>query len=443
MKRFLAHSDAGGVTARVRPAGERGERHERTVRASYLVGCDGAGSTVRRQLGIELRGESLLTLRQALFHCPELFARIPIGKGRHYHFADDRSSFLIVQDDTRHFSLHAMVDSDSDMPWLFESLAGMAVAYETVYVGQWTQRLMLADRFRDRRVLLAGDAAHLVIPTGGLGMNTGVGDAIDLAWKLAGTLHGWGGPWLLESYEAERRPIGARNVAASRKAARGRRTWRAAWRPEITADSAAGARARADLAAVADREQRWSNDLLGIELGYRYANSPLIVHEDGEGPDPDSFGYTPTTWPGARLPHIWLDDGTAITDHLERRFTLLHSPGAGPAAGKLASAFAKAGAPFATFETQIRDQLGRMLGGGGFDPARDIEAITVNRWPHGYAPEYNPLFDPDGPENLRPNVIGRAPLGRIAIANSDAGGAAYTDSAIAQADRAVNELLRG
>ena len=81
--------------------------------------------------------------------------------------------------------------------------------------------------------------------------------------------------------------------------------------------------------------------------------------------------------------------------------------------------------------------------GGGFDPARDIEAITVNRWPHGYAPEYNPLFDPDGPENLRPNVIGRAPFGRIAIANSDAGGAAYTDSAIAQADRAVNELLRG
>ena len=178
--------DADGVTATVRPAGERGEERERTVRASYLVGCDGAGSTVRRQLGIELRGESLLTLRQALFHCPELFARIPIGKGRHYHFADDRSSFLIVQDDTRHFSLHATADSDADMPRLFESLAGMPVAYETLYVGQWTQRLMLADRYRDRRVFLAGDAAHLVIPTGGLGMNTGAGDAVDLAWKLAG-----------------------------------------------------------------------------------------------------------------------------------------------------------------------------------------------------------------------------------------------------------------
>jgi len=99
--------------------------------------------------------------------------------------------------------------------------------------------------------------------------------------------------------------------------------------------------------------------------------------------------------------------------------------------------------PFATFEHNIRDQLGRSLAGGGFDPARDIEAITVNRWPHGYAPEYNPLWDPDGPESQRPNVLGRAQLGRIAIANSDSGGAAYTDSAILQADRAVNELLKG
>jgi spermidine dehydrogenase len=98
---------------------------------------------------------------------------------------------------------------------------------------------------------------------------------------------------------------------------------------------------------------------------------------------------------------------------------------------------------FATFERNIREQLGRTLAGGGFDPARDIEAITVNRWPHGYAPEYNPLFDPDVPEDQRANVLGRAKHGKIAIANSDSGGAAYTDSAIAQADRAVNELLKG
>ena len=96
--------------------------------------------------------------------------------------------------------------------------------------------------------------------------------------------------------------------------------------------------------------------------------------------------------------------------------------------------------PFATFERNIREQLAQILGPGGFDPANDIQALTVNRWPHGYAPEYNPLFDPDVPESERPNVIGRARFGRIAIANSDSGGAAYTDSAIDQAKRAITEL---
>ncbi|HWX37068.1 MAG TPA: FAD/NAD(P)-binding protein [Steroidobacteraceae bacterium] len=98
---------------------------------------------------------------------------------------------------------------------------------------------------------------------------------------------------------------------------------------------------------------------------------------------------------------------------------------------------------FETFERNIRDQLARTLGKGGFDPVRDITAITVNRWPHGYAPEYNPLFDPDVPESERPYVVGRAQFGRIAIANSDSGGGAYTDSAIDQGHRAVTELLRG
>jgi 2-polyprenyl-6-methoxyphenol hydroxylase-like FAD-dependent oxidoreductase len=344
--------DGDGVTATVRPAAG-GQGGEESVRASYLAGCDGAASTVRGQLGIELRGDSLLTMRQALFHCPELVARIPVGKGRHYHFADDHHSFLIVQDDTRHLSLHALVERDEDMAPLFESLIGFPVQYETLYIGQWTQRLMVADRYRDGRVLLAGDSAHLVIPTGGLGMNTGVGDAIDLAWKLAGTLGGWGGPALLDGYESERRPVGTRNVAASRKATTGRRRWRAAVRPEIADDGPAGEAARAEVAAIADREQRWSNDLYGIELGYRYAGSALIAGSadtaDG-GPDADSFTYTPTTTPGARLPHLWLDDGTPVADHLGRCYTLLHAPGAGQAAAGLGEAFAALGAPFAPFE---------------------------------------------------------------------------------------------
>jgi 2-polyprenyl-6-methoxyphenol hydroxylase-like FAD-dependent oxidoreductase len=346
---FRQHADR--VTAAVRTAGGA----DRTLEAKYLVGCDGGNSTVRRALGIELRGDSLLEMRQALFRCPDLFERIPIGKGRHYHIADDRSTFLIVQDDTKHFSLHAVVDEDADMPKLFESIAAVPVSYETLYIGKWTQRLMLADRYRDGRVFIAGDAAHLVIPTGGLGMNTGAGDAVDLAWKLAGTLAGWGGEGLLDSYEQERRPIGERNVAASRRAAEGRRAWRNAWRPEITEDSPAGVRARTALAELADREQRWSNDLLGIELGYRYIGSPLIAPAgDGAGPapDPNSFHYVPTTWPGARLPHIWLDDGSALHDHLGRCYTLILTPDARADVAALKTAFARLGAPFEVFEAR-------------------------------------------------------------------------------------------
>lgn len=336
--------DAAGVTARVR----RLDGSSHTIRTAYLVGCDGGGSTVRRQLGIELRGESILTMHQALFRCDDLYERIPIGKGRHYHVADDTSTFLIVQDDTRHFTLHAVVDGASRMPELFQRTAAMPVDFDLLHVGEWTQRLMLADSYGTRRVFLAGDSAHLVIPTGGLGMNSGVGDAMDLSWKLAATLHGWGGPGLLASYETERRPIGERNVAASRRAAGGRRRWRAEWRPEISEESPAGEAARQRLAEVADREQRWSNDLLGIELGYRYVDSPLTVDEPGDGPDPNSFAYTPTTWPGARLPHVWVRDGVGVQDivGMTNAYTLLRLGGSPHGGERLAAAFASHGAPF-------------------------------------------------------------------------------------------------
>jgi 2-polyprenyl-6-methoxyphenol hydroxylase-like FAD-dependent oxidoreductase len=336
--------DADSVTALVATADGTVQ-----VRADYLVGCDGGASTVRQTLGIELRGDSLLELRQALFACDDLYERIPIGKGRHYHFADDRSTFMIVQDDRKHFSLHARVADDADMPKLFAEIAGMPIEFETLYVGKWTQRLMVADAYRDGRVFLAGDSAHLVIPTGGLGMNTGAADAVDLAWKLAATLDGWGGPGLLDSYEGERRPVGIRNVAASRRAATGRRAWREAWDPAIAEHTAAGEAARAGLVAVAESQQRWSNDLLGIELGYRYDGSPLIAAEPGEPPDADRFEYTPSTWPGTRIPHLWLRDGSALQDHLGRRYTLLHNRPLTAADAALGQAFAELGAPYRTF----------------------------------------------------------------------------------------------
>ena len=205
--------DADGVTVEARREDGKVERY----RARYMVGCDGGSSLVRKTLGIGLEGEAnLLELRQALFYAPRLFESITIGRGRHYHLVDQRSTFLIVQDDTKHFTLHSVAGDDADMPRIFERIVGMPVEYEAKYVGRWKQNLLYANRIMDRRVFIAGDAAHLVIPTGGLGMNSGVGDAVDLAWKLSATIAGWGGPGLLASYEAERQPIAKRNVAASR-----------------------------------------------------------------------------------------------------------------------------------------------------------------------------------------------------------------------------------
>jgi 2-polyprenyl-6-methoxyphenol hydroxylase-like FAD-dependent oxidoreductase len=332
---------AGGVTARLRDlAGATGE-----IRALYLAGCDGGNSIVRKQLGFELEGESILELGQALFRCDDLYERIPIGQGRHYHVADDRQTFLIVQDDCRHFTLHSVVDGDSALAETFERVVAMPVDYELLYAGNWTQRLMVSNRYASERVFLAGDSAHLMIPTGGLGMNTGVGDAIDLAWKLGGTLAGWGGPGLLPSYEVERRPIGIRNVEASRQASRGRQRWRAAYRPSIGDDTPEGAAARADLARIANVHQRKSNQLPGIELGYRYVDSPLVWPEPGEGPDPSSFDYEPSSWPGARLPHVWLDDGTALHDRVGRGFTLVRLDGEAAESSALEDAFRTYGAP--------------------------------------------------------------------------------------------------
>jgi|SRR5579885_370180 2-polyprenyl-6-methoxyphenol hydroxylase-like FAD-dependent oxidoreductase len=356
--------DAQGVTARV-----RGAEGEQDIRARYLVGCDGGTSAVRKELGIALSGDgNLLALRQALFRCDELFERLPLGngggkgpgKGRHYHVADDKSTFLIMQDSTKHWTLHSVVDSDDEMKTAFERAVGVPVKYEMLYCAPWRQNLLLADHYGKGRVFIAGDAAHLVIPTGGLGMNSGVGDAIDLSWKLAATLAGWGGPALLKSYEIERRQVGERNVGASRYATIGRRKWRGMWRPNIRDNSPAGAETRAKLAAVADVEQRKSNEMIGAELGYRYVDSPIICNIPG-GPEHLFRVYQPTTWPGARLPHVWLDGGTPMQDRIPDGYTILRLAGTRADAGGLQRAIAARGAPVTVLD--VPDDVAREIYG--------------------------------------------------------------------------------
>lgn len=380
---FLSlEQDPQGVVATVRS----GSGQTENIRAQYLVGCDGGASPVRKQLGVKLRGEgNLLELRQALYYCEDLFDRIPLGhgpgRGRHYHVADDRSSFLIMQDSTRHFTLHAVVDSDEAMKAQFEAVVGAPIKYEMLSCNPWRQNLLLADRYQDGRVFLAGDAAHLVIPTGGLGMNTGVGDALDLSWKLAAALEGWAGDNILRSYEIERRLVGENNVGASRYASLGRRKWRSKYRPNIRDNTLEGEATRKSLATIADIEQRKTNEMIGAELGYRYISSPIIDDLPG-GPEHYFREYHPTTWPGARLPHVWLSDGAPIQDHIpDNGFTLIRLGGVEADNSKLIEALRSYGAPARAID--IPDAVARDVYGYDFVLVRpDLHIVWRGNKPH-------------------------------------------------------------
>jgi FAD binding domain len=183
------------------------------------------------------------------------------------------------------------------------------------------RRELTADRYGVGRGFILGDAAHMMSPTGGFGMNTGVGDAVDLSWKLAAVLEGWGGPTLLDSYDTERRPVGARNVAEASRNLRRMLSPRPG--PAILADTAEGARARAALGREFSALMRHEWFTLGMHLGYRYEGSPSCW-PDGTAPTPDEPGtYVPTARPGSRAPHAWLGDGRSTLDLFGRGFTLL------------------------------------------------------------------------------------------------------------------------
>lgn len=313
--------DESGVTAIVRNS--RGE--EESIRAQYLAACDGGSSVARKQLGINLEGTGVISsAKQVFFACDDFYDKCVVGPGRHYFFAHKDAAkagvagVIIVQDDRKHFTLQSTAPDDTDWVAEIREVTGLDIHPEIIYVGEWRQSMMVADRYAGGRVYLAGDAAHLFIPAGGLGMNTGVGDAYDLSWKLAGTLQGWGGPNLLASYELERRPVGLRNTAAAMYAVQGVIEWRAAYTNDVHESAAA----RAAFAEKAAPLHRRVYDMMGTERGYRY-ESPIVSRESGTPPVDDSFVYRPSTWPGMRLPHVWLSNGEALHDRIGHGYTLL------------------------------------------------------------------------------------------------------------------------
>ncbi|WP_083881055.1 FAD-dependent monooxygenase [Nocardia araoensis] len=327
-----------------------------TVRARYLAGCDGAGSVVRRELGIALDDIDLHRLAARELGLHRLVAgalrayrddRESPMDGRVYmvHFTSpDRAVFerygttwhtqspkgwtLIAQNDRDTWTLHCPigrgVDADSIDPkqFLFTHL-GLRFDCEIIVANAWRPRLSLAEKFGVGRVWLAGDSAHQVVPAGGYGMNTGVGDAVGLGWMLAAVVQGWGDPQLLQAYETERRPVAVRNRTASARHTLVRLAIKTMHTKRIHSQGWSGDRERSRIGREILDLGNLENEADGIEFGYRYDTSPVIQHEGPPGHDSDMHVYVPGTRPGARPPSVFLADGRALFDLFGRGFSLL------------------------------------------------------------------------------------------------------------------------
>ncbi|MDB5727310.1 MAG: monooxygenase [Noviherbaspirillum sp.] len=308
--------------------------------ASYMAACDGGRSFVRTTLGIEYEGYE--NLKQAFFggrmistylRAPTLY-RDFLGDKRAWQYwivNPEIRTALVPLNGVDEFLLWSRDDisdneiDDKVIAGFLKKCVGADVPVEVLAHGKWTAGVALvAEKFASgKRIFLAGDAVHLFTPTGGFGMNTGVDDAANLAWKLAAAVQGWGGDSLLASYEAERKPIAVRNTGAARALAKN--VGQVPVPPELEDESDAGANARR---ASGDFLSTFGDEYasLGVQLGARYDGSPVVV-ANREAPPDDLSKYMPSSVPGGRAPHFWVDDGrgqgSSAYDHFGVGFTLL------------------------------------------------------------------------------------------------------------------------
>jgi 2-polyprenyl-6-methoxyphenol hydroxylase-like FAD-dependent oxidoreductase len=310
---------------RVAVAAEAGDRS--VISAAYVLGCDGPRSAVRAAIGADYVGEHALRPNFGMvFHAPELLHRTVHGPAVQYWILNRVAPSLMGPID-----LHGTwwiiafgVDrttGERDARAVIDGAAGTSVQATVLSHDPWTARMQLVDRARDRRVFLAGDAAHLNPPFGGHGLNTGIGDAVDLGWKLAATLEGWGEPGLLDSYEAERRPIQTRVIAAA--AANNRVLATDLLDDDADAPGVTGERARHEANVRIQAAKRAEFHALSLVLDLAYEESPVIA-ADGPGPVlGDDDDPVAEARPGARLPHVWVAPGRSIYDELGSGMTLL------------------------------------------------------------------------------------------------------------------------
>lgn len=340
--------DEDGVVAEVRD----GSGFVSRVKAQYLVGCDGGRSQIRERLGIGMSGAGTLTYTtNIIFRCPDFVELHGKDPGYRYILVGPEGTWATIvaingRDQWR-MSIVSQGErrelSETEIHAAIEKAMGKPFAYEILSVMPWVRRELVADQYRKGRVFLCGDAVHVMSPTGGFGMNTGIADAVDLSWKLAAVIEGWGGEALLDSYEIERRPVALRNVKeASRNL---KRMLSPGKNPELLDETPEGERVRKEVGAAFSEAMRHEWHTLGIHLGYRYDASPVCASEDGEGHEIAPDRYVQSAAPGARAPHVWLDDGRSTLDLFGRGFVLLRIGSEAPEADTLIEAFGARGVP--------------------------------------------------------------------------------------------------
>jgi len=340
---FAQTADSVTATARDLDDGTRSQ-----ISARYLVGCDGARSMVRKGIGATLDGTPVIQRVQSTrIRAPELLGRMS-GKPAwlNYSLNPRRCGALLAIDGKEQWLIHNFLYRDEpdfesvDRDWAIRAILGVGpdFHYEVMSKEDWVGRRLVADKFRDRRVLICGDAAHLWIPHGGYGMNAGIADAADLAWMVAATLRGWAPPGILAAYDAERRPITDQASRIIADIAQRIIAQRRGITAEIEAEGRAGDAARARVGAEAhalDIEQQCCG---GLNFGYFYAGSPIIAYDGEAAPPYTMHEFTPSTVPGCRMPHVWLDGQRSLYDALGPDFSLIRTDPAAPVADLVAAA---------------------------------------------------------------------------------------------------------
>ena len=300
-----------------------------SVTSDFMVGADGARSTVRDAIGSRMSGTYGMSrnynvvfkapgLAQAHRHDPAIM---------YWQVNADVPSIIGPMDrgDRWYFMPTGVKEGfkfePSEAPALIRKATGIDLPYEVLSSDEWVASRLIADRYRSRRVFLAGDACHLHPPFGGYGMNMGVADGVDLGWKLAAVLQGWGGPALLDSYESERR--GVHDYVMDESVANHATLGNQLWQPGLEDDDEAGAALRKEVGAKVSIAKLREFTTLGVVLGYRYDASPVIAADGTPEPVHDFLNYVPSARPGRLAPHAWLHDGSSLYDHFGGGFSLL------------------------------------------------------------------------------------------------------------------------